>query len=242
MNITILSPADIVPLLCSQCGCTMHATDDDALFVCGACGLPHEHREGHLIGLSPLIAAVTTELVVCAARQYLAAWRLSVEIEESEAGGWQHIVRQASPRQPFLYVPAFSLTRAVIQRLGTRLTEAQPVLEQEKDVQACLAEMPPELVGRQDVGLLHQRETDQPERGAAYPFSPIVVSRADAAALAPFVYLGCRVGEVRDLRAVDYRVHIIEEQLVYIPAVYDARCIHDANWRVLLREFDDLVA
>jgi hypothetical protein len=30
--------------------------------------------------------------------------------------------------------------------------------------------------------------------------------------------------------------------LIFIPAVWDPRQVHESNWRLLLREFDGLVA
>jgi hypothetical protein len=73
-------------------------------------------------------------------------------------------------------------------------------------------------------------------------FSPILVGRKDARMLAHFVYLAVESHEAHDLQSVDYELETVGEELVFIPAVWDPRCIHESNWRLLLREFDGLVA
>lgn len=72
--------------------------------------------------------------------------------------------------------------------------------------------------------------------------SPVVAGRKDARVLAHFVYLALESHETRDLRSVDYELQILGEELILIPAVWDPRYIHESNWRLLLREFDGLVA
>jgi hypothetical protein len=60
--------------------------------------------------------------------------------------------------------------------------------------------------------------------------------------LAHFVYLAVESHEAHDLQSVDYELETVGEDLVFIPAAWDPRCIHESNWRLLLREFDGLVA
>jgi hypothetical protein len=70
----------------------------------------------------------------------------------------------------------------------------------------------------------------------------VVVSRQDAKVLAEFVYLAVESHESHDLHPVEGGIVTEGEELVFIPAVWDPRYIHESNWRLLLREFDDLVA
>ena len=165
------------------------------------CGLAHEPVEGGLEAFSPLIASVTTRSPVTASPRYLAVWRLAVVAA-----------------QRHLFVPAFSPARMVVENLGVRLTQKQPVLEPTSG--------PP-----------------SPSRGGSAGssglFSPVVLGRRDARLLGGFVHLGLSVREGRHEEAVDDELEILGEELVFIPAVRDPRCVHDANWRLLLREFDD---
>ena len=78
-----------------------------------------------------------------------------------------------------------------------------------------------------------------PDFGAV---SPVVVGRTDYQVLAHFVFLAVESYEAPNLRSVDYRLEMSGEELVFIPAVWDPRYVHDSNWRLLLREFDDQVA
>jgi hypothetical protein len=39
-----------------------------------------------------------------------------------------------------------------------------------------------------------------------------------------------------------YRLPLGEPQLLFLPAVWDPRYIHEASWRILLGEFDGVVA
>ena len=47
---------------------------------------------------------------------------------------------------------------------------------------------------------------------------------------------------MHDLQGVELALEPGEEELVFFPAVWDPRYIHESNWRFLLREFDGLVA
>jgi hypothetical protein len=250
LSITSLSPADLIPLLCTNCGAALQGGDNAALFLCAACGLAYEPGEEGLVSFPPLTAAVTTELAVAGPMQYLAVWRLAVSISAAEDSAWEGISKAVTPRSPCLYVPAFSLVRPVVQRLGMRLTETQPDLE--------LAQGPPEHVAQrlalvevatpQGPGLTRggsPLDSTVDAAGAALDFgflSPVVAGRKDARVLAHFVYLAVESHETRDLRSVDYELQTLCEELILIPAVWDPRYIHEASWRLLLREFDGLVA
>jgi hypothetical protein len=206
-----------------------------------------------LTPLRPFAAAPTTELAVAGPVQYLAVWRLPASIDTPVESGWERVRRKAQPGPPYLYVPAFSLARAVVQRLGTRLVEAQPLLQLmeglPQDIPARPSLVAPSGVDGRDQGDItapvvdHAMEIDAlgqaPDFGR---FSPVVVGRQDARVLSHFIYLALVSHEVRDLSAVEYRLTTAKEDLVLLPAVWDPRYIHESSWRLLLREFDDLVA
>jgi len=228
-------------LLCSKCGLALRGGDEAALFICPACGLAHEPGDRGLEAFLPLTAAITTELAVAGPVQYLAVWRLVVSVETPGESAWERIRKAAQPGTAYLYVPAFSLLRPVVQRLGVSLVESQPALEL---VPGLPENVPPRpaLVGAaadRGAGDGAQAADAAPDFG---PFSPVVVSREDARVLAHFVYLAVESHEVHDLHSVDYRLEPTSEDLVFIPAAWDPRYIHESSWRLLLREFDDLVA
>jgi hypothetical protein len=208
--------------------------DEAALFICPLCGRAHEPGEGGLTSFLPLTAAMTTELAVSGSVQYLAVWRMEAMVSGAGALAWERIRRMAIPELPHLYVPAFTLVRPIVQRLGVSLTVRQPSLELSPGLTAGSGKRP-ELVGLAG----EERENGGPEFGT---FSPVVVGRKDARILAHFVYLAVESHEVSDLQSIDYELQSTNEQLVLIPAVWDPRYIHESNWRLLLREFDGLVA
>lgn len=182
---------------------------------------------------------------------YLAVWRLVVSITAAPDSAWERIQKATAPGQAYLYVPAFSLMRSVVQRLGVSLTEAQPAL----DLTPGLEVGPPRRPALMEAGMgvivnvgARAREGDGAPGAAvaAEPgfgtFSPVVVGRQDARTLGHFVYLAVESHEARDLHSVDYELEPVGEELLFIPAVWDPRYIHESNWRLLLREFDGLVA
>jgi hypothetical protein len=190
-----------------------------------------------------LTAASTTELAVAGTVRYLAVWRIVVEVAEPVESAWERIRRAAAPGPVYLFVPALSLMRPVVQRLGVSLTEAQPVLQLAQGLPAA-ATWRPAVVdaltrGREEAPGAAGSLATPPDFGL---HSPIVLGRADARALAHFVYLAVESGETRDLRSVDYELETLGEELLFLPAVWDPRHIHESNWRLLLREFDGLVA
>ena len=91
------------------------------------CGLVHEVGEKQLAPFPASTAAVTTELAVSGPVHYLAVWRLLPGRHRrgrSRLGA--HPAGGGARRPAYLYVPAFSLARPVVQRIGVRLTEVQP--------------------------------------------------------------------------------------------------------------------
>jgi hypothetical protein len=225
-----------VPLLCDRCGLALEGGDDAALFICPNCGLLHEPSEDGFHAFAPLTASATTELAVAGGTHLLAVWRLAVSVSAAPDSAWEHIRKATAPELPYLYVPAFSLMRPVVQRLGVSLTEVQPELDLSPGLAPAAAQRPT-LVG---VGLeSNGGDAAGPGFGT---FSPVVVGRRDARILGHFVYLAVESHEVKDLRSVDYELEVVGEDLLFIPAAWDPRYIHESNWRLLLREFDGLVA
>ncbi len=226
----------------------MQGGDEAALFVCPVCGRVHEPRENGLESFSPLTAAITTELALAGPVQYLATWRLDVTVSTPAASAWERIQRAAAPGPAYLYVPAFSLVRPVVQRLGVSLTEAQPALELALGLAAGATARPAlvDVGAGADAGQGTRGEAGEAMDAVAGPdfgtFSPVVVGRNDARLLAHFVYLAVESHEAHDLQSVDYELEAVGEELLFIPAVWDPRHIHESNWRLLLREFDGLVA
>jgi hypothetical protein len=78
-----------------------------------------------------------------------------------------------------------------------------------------------------------------PDFGA---ISPILVGRNDLKAFAEFVYLAVELGDGHELRSLGADIAVQDEELVFLPAVWDTRYVRDSYWRFLLAEFDDLVA
>jgi len=230
-----------VPLLCHNCGLALVGGDDAALFICQACGLVYAPGEDGLSPFSPWTAAVTSELAVAGDLRYLAVWRVTLAVRAAVDSAWERIRRVVAPAEPDLYVPAFTLIRPVVQRLGVRLTEAQPSLELTRGLTREVTSRPSLVrVGRDgSMAAGGSGPADEPGFGV---FSPVVTGREDARVLAHFVYLAVESYETHDLRSVDYELETTGEELIFIPAVWDPRQIHESNWRVLLREFDGLVA
>ena len=214
--------------------------DEAALFLCPICGLAYEPVEGELAEFRPMTAAATTELSVGGTVQYLAFWRMVPDLVSGTDGAWSRLCRAHAPDPVRLYVPAFTLARAVLQRLGISLTKAQPDLELSAGLVTDSLSRP-KLVDMERVAL--PGSAGVVLTGSDFgTLSPVVVGRADCEALAHFVFLALESHESSDLRAVDYQLKVRGEELVFVPAVWDTRHAHDANWRFLLREYDGQVA
>jgi hypothetical protein len=213
--------------------------DEAALFVCPGCGKVYEAgAEG--LGVFPAFTAeATTELAVSGPIRYLAVWRLLPASLGDRDPVWEHIVRVAAPASAYLYVPAFSLARAVVQRVGVRLTEVQPVLEFTLGAPAGPGPRPALVEASSGVQSSGTAVLDAPDFEAV---SPVLIGRREAWGLAHFIYMAIEARELRESRPVDYRLEPGSEELLFVPAVWDPRYIHESNWRLLLREFDGLVA
>ena len=234
------SPADLVPLLCKECGSALEGDDEAAVYLCSVCGMAYESAAGELAGFRPLTAAITTQLATSGPPQYLAFWRLAVQVSGPRDGAWWRLSRACAPAPVHLYVPAFTLTRAVLQRLGTGLTEMQPRLE-----------LTPGLVsgktGRSSLRDASVRALPgSPGVALMGPdfetLSPVVIGRSDCRTLAHFVFLALESHEAPNLHSVDYQLETAGEELLFVPALWDPRHVHDSNWRFLLHEYDGKVA
>ena len=229
--------------MCKNCGAALQGGDEAALFLCAVCGTAYEPLDRELLGFRPLTASITTELAVGGDVRYLAFWRSAVVFAPTvlaTESAWARLCKANAPRPVHMYIPAFTLARAVVQRLGVSLAEAQPVLELTPGFAEEVSRRP-SLV---EVGSAHDPEPA--EDGLVGPdfgtLSPVVVGRADSRILANFVFLALESHETPGICSVDYRLETSGEELVFIPAVWDPRCVHDSNWRLLLREYDGLVA
>jgi hypothetical protein len=205
-------------------------------------------------------AAITTELALSGPVRHLAVWRLLPASMGDGDPVWEHIVRVAAPASAYLYVPAFSLVRPVVQRIGVRLTEVQPILELTPGApvgpgpRPTLVEAAPGASlafggaaartegDYRDVTSDEAPGTDTLGAPDFDAVSPVLIGRREAWGLAHFVYMAVEAREIRELRPVDYRLEQGGEELLFIPAAWDPRYIHESNWRLLLREFDGLVA
>jgi hypothetical protein len=231
-----------VPLICKNCGSHLEGGDEAAIFVCPVCGIAYEPVESDLVGFRPLTAAITTELAVGGMIQYLAVWRSAVKAGTGPffESAWGRITKAHAPEPVYLYVPAFTLARAMVHRLALSLAEAQPALHLTPGLAPDRSRRP-SLVEEDRVpcpGSAGVALTG-PDFGT---YSPVVVGRKDCPALAHFVFLAVESYEAPDLHEVDYRLETTGEELVFLPAVWDPRYVHDSNWRLLLREFDGQVA
>jgi hypothetical protein len=226
--------------LCKNCGSALQGGDEAAIFLCPVCGLAYETAEGELASFRPLTASVTTGLAVGGTVQYLAFWRLAVDFSLATDSAWTRLRKASAPGPIYLYVPAFTLARAMMQRVGVSLAEAQPELELAPGLVPDGWNKPPlveagALPGPGAAGLALKG----PDFGV---LSPVVVGRTDCRVLAHFIFLAVESYEAPNLRSVDYRLEILGEELVFLPAVWDPRYVHDSSWRLLLREFDGRVA
>jgi hypothetical protein len=204
----------------------------------------YEVGEKLLVPFPASTAAVTTELAVSGPVQYLAVWRLLPDSIAEDDPVRELIQRTAAPRPAYFYVPAFSLARSVVQRIGVRLTEVQPDLTLTLGAPVARILRPALAEARPDTAPFTLAPPAPPGPGEPFPdaVSPILAGRREAWGLAHFIYMAIEAREIHDLRPVDLHLQPGREDLIFLPAVWDPRCIHDSNWRILLREFDGLVA
>ncbi len=199
-------------------------------------------RESGLSPFAALTAAVTTELAVSGPIRYLAVWRLLPDAAAGDDLVWERIRRAAAPGPAYLYVPAFSMARPVVQRIGVRLTEVQPMLQLASGAPAGPGRWPALAEATPEVSPLSAQSGSLADPPSFEAVSPILIGRREAWGLAHFVYMAIEAREGRDLHSADLRLEPGEEELLFFPAVWDPRYIHDSNWRLLLCEFDGLVA
>lgn len=202
--------------------------------------MAYEAVEGELASFRPLTASETTELAVCGTTQYLAFWRLNVDFSPALDSAWTRLRRAKAPDPVYLYVPAFTLARAMMQRIGVSLAEAQPQLELAPGLVGGIGSKPSLVeVGAMPAPGSPGLALTGPDFGT---LSPVVVGRTDSHVLAHFLFLAVESREAPNLRSVDYHLETLGEELVFLPAVWDPRYAHDSSWRLLLREFDGRVA
>ncbi len=220
------------------------------MFVCPGCGQVHEVRESGLSPFAALTAAVTTELAVSGPVRHLAVWRLLPNAAAGDDPVWERVRRAAAPGPAYIYVPAFSMARPVVQRIGVRLTEMQPALQLASGAPSSpgrwpvLAEAMTEVspIAGQSGSPIPPQSGSLADTPGFEAVSPILIGRREAWGLAHFIYMAIEAREARELHSADMGLEPGEEELLFLPAVWDPRYIHESNWRLLLREFDGLVA
>jgi hypothetical protein len=210
---------------------------------------------GRLVEVPTRTAEITSEQSLPPAVHHLAVWRFLATVEvkskvsKSPAPSdltWERVRQEAGPGGPHLYVPAFTLSRAVVQRLGTALVRKQPRLDLVPGLPRDTRSGPHLVAVSGSVHPLPETVSagDAVERGAPGPgfegLSPVLLTEEDAQAVAHFVYLALESEATPELRSIGYDLDLTGAQLVFLPAVYEpGRAIH-SNWRLLLREFDGL--
>lgn len=211
------------------------------MFLCPACGLAHEPVEGGLETFTPVTVRPTTELAASGPVRHLAVWQVAVKVDAQVDSAWERIRRVVSPAEPHVYVPAFSMIRPVVQRLGLSLTEAQPELVAAEGPPGSKSRRP-SLVDGEAAERADVPPGDDARDRAAGPVTPVVLGRRDARVLANFVFLAVESHEKHELHSVEYQLEPTGEELFFLPAVWDPRYMRESSWRLLLREFDGLVA
>ncbi|MBU2603025.1 MAG: hypothetical protein KKA32_12810 [Actinobacteria bacterium] len=216
------------------------------MFPCRSCGRTFEVQGEALVEGRPRTAAVTSELAIPPDVRYLAVWRFlaAVEVvEKRSAGGsppesaWEQIRRVAAPDPPFLFAPAFTLARGLVQQLGLGLVQAQPQLELRDGLPDEGPTRP--LAVSEAASVTAEGWAHDPDDRT---LSPVLVGRADAEVVAHFVYLALESRTTRGLRSIDYDLSLTGGELLFLPAAFDPRYVRDSGWRLLLREFDGMVA
>lgn len=213
-----------------------------AVYLCRKCGRAWELEGRKLVTLRAFTAAPTTALAAPSPIRYLSIWRFAAQVQVREKSGrsgapasmvWDQVVKVAGSRVPHLYVPAFAFGRQVVQQLGAGLVERQPRLELKEG-------LPPEQLAGPGVATA---EAVEEEEGPGFgDIAPVLLSCRDAQTVAHYVYLAVENRGTVDIRGIDYDLQLGPGELIFLPAVYDKRYVRDAGWRLLLREFDGLVA
>ncbi len=224
----------LLALVCPGCASALTLSPGAAAYPCRLCGRVCE-PDGHSLRSVPVGYVDPTSAIAPRGQvQLLPVWRFGARVDvrskraaHPAAPGyvWEQVRKSAARAGgrsdlPSIFVPAFALERTVIARLGLRLLRAQPALPR------------PEPAFSSQGG---------PSQGGG-DLLPILLSESDARIAAHFVYLALESDATPDLRAIDYELDLQDGSLLVIPADYDRRFVHDANWRLLLREFDGLLA
>ncbi len=224
----LLHEPRLLPLVCSTCALPLTLSPAAAAYPCTGCGRVYEPQAGELREVPVGYVQATSEVERRGELHLLPFWEFPAEVavERKRAANpaapdytWGQVRRRAArkgtaPRSPSLFVPAFALERVVVARLGVRLLRAQPEM-------AVLA---------------------QGEQGLGGRLPPLLLDEADARVAAHFVYLALEADATPELRSIDYDLRLGPGRVLFLPADYDRRLVHDANWRLLLREFDGLLA
>ena len=191
--------------------------------------------EKHLVPFPASTAAVTTELAVSGPVQYLAVWRLLPAAIAEDDPVWELIRRAAAPR------PRLSLRAGLLSGPGGgaahRRAADRGAARPHADPRRSRGAHPAARSGRSPVRR-PRRSLSPPAalsvgRGEPLPdaVSPILVGRREAWGLAHFIYMAIEAREIHDLRPVDLQLQPGQEDLIFLPAVWDPRCIHESNWQ-----------
>jgi hypothetical protein len=225
---------------CPRCGKPVQAYPDAMVLACRSCSVLFEPGSHPPVLHEPSVAQPTSSLALSDAPRYLACWRFGIDIETEEQWCADPTLRRmrkaAQPQEPRVYVPAYSQRRPVVQHLGASLVEAQPEL-------ALDGKLPDEQAARAvTVFPVQPRPPGSWEDEPSGVLSPVLVGRRDAALLANLVYLAVQARDLRESHAVNQPLSLRDPRLLFLPASRDPRYIHEAGWRLLLREFDGVVA
>lgn len=217
----------LLALVCPRCASPLLFSPGAAVYPCRSCRRLYEPSGRRLREIPAEHVRLTSAIAARGRVQLLPVWRFAAQVEvrsrraahpAAPGFNWEQVKRKAA--SPAVFVPAFALERTVVARLGLRLLRAQPALSR-----AATSAHPEGVSLAAEADLL-----------------PILLSEADARIAAHFVYLALESDSTPDLRAIDYDLQLERGTLLYIPADYDRSFVHDANWRLLLREFDSLLA
>ncbi|MCX8032400.1 MAG: hypothetical protein N3B14_03245 [Thermoleophilia bacterium] len=176
------------------------------------------------------VAAPSSRVAVGSVVQYLGFWRVSAQVTSGPESVWRHLERRLGGQPCYFYIPGFSWRRAEVQQLGVRVTQAQPALD--------LCSEP----GCWGVVGASVAQVAAGELRAGATVLPVLLGYKDARTLTRFISLALEVASSDSVQLEEYEIKPYREELIFIPAVRDARFVQDAGWRLLLEEFDSLIA
>lgn len=216
------SPPELVPLVCASCGRPLVAPPEADLFLCRPCGRVFEGDGAGLTEVPVATARPTSAHPPATGSEHLAVWRFvarpvvtarEVRGREDRGAAWETLRAAAEPAGPFLYAPAFVTQKLVVRAVGLGLTTAQPALTLDPGLPA-----------------------------PAVPLLPPLLGAGDAEAIAHFVFLALEAATSPGLQRIRYRLELSEPQLLMLPSCRDPRAVRDLGRRLLLADFDHLVA